>query len=172
MMTSYNKEQKYVEQNMPGFRNAFTSLRENTILLNIDETPASTQNFKELTSKIISADLENESKNKLMDLIEVWSIDLRQLSCEKDITAYCFNNQDIESVYFVTIDNKKELIIIVDDICSEAVFDHNTFAFELRAINNEIYDFMVLDNNSLNGMMSLISDMKEVYKRGFKGAEI
>lgn len=83
-----------------------------------------------------------------------------------DVRSYCKDKEDIAGAYSVRLLNKKQLVIIVDDMSKDSVLDYNMYAFELRGRYLDIYDFMVIDIEAFESLKCEFESCNEVYKRG------
>mgnify|MGYP003419949407 CR=1 FL=1 len=167
MNNTYAIPQSSVENtNMYAFQNAFASYRLDLAKETVRNSDDS--DVKELTLGIVSrAQTGNlDTMNSLADMIEAWSINFSSPTWISDLKDYCKEKADIQKAYSVMFLQKRQLIVVVDDMANDNVLDYNMFAFELRNNHRELKDFMVIDAEAFEHIKNEFDACKEVYRRG------
>lgn len=88
-----------------------------------------------------------------------------QYKWQEELVNFCKKNSDINAAFSVRNNGNVEFIIVIDDVTSENVLSYNEFGFELRKHYNEIYDFMILDSDMVDGIESMFEKTEKIYER-------
>ncbi len=154
------------ETEMQSFQAAITDMRVRSAKKIVSDSAASISEYKMLTLNIVTSCKDRYSQNKMVDMIEAWSLSLDRCEWHKELIEFCRERDDIVKAVSTKNNGQTEFIIIMDDSSTDTVLDYNGFAFELRRKYDEIYDFMVLDVNTSKGIEQMFEDINVLYERG------
>ncbi len=163
-------KQKYTtSDNFERFKEEITSMRVDEAKNKIVSSETSANKFKILTIQLIDeVDKMNSSiqKNKMIDVIEAWSISLSDNTWRDELISFCKKRSNIVSAFVVSNNGKDEFVIFMDDVTDESVLEYNEFGFELRAKYDDIHDFMILDVDMKESIKNMFANKEKVYERG------
>ena len=157
---------KISETGMQSFQMAITDMRVKDAEKIVKDSMASINEYKMLTLDIVTSCKDGYSQNKMVDVIEAWSLSLDRCGWHKELIEFCRGKDDIVRAMDAKNNGQKEFIIIMDDSSVDTVLDYNGFAFDLRRKYDEIYDFMVLDVNTSKGIEQMFEEINVLYERG------
>lgn len=163
-------KQKYTtSDNFEIFKKEMTNMRAKEAKTTVVKSDASVKEFKLLATQLIDEVgniSSNTQKNKMIDVIEAWSISLNDNEWRDELIAFCEKKGNITSAFVVSNGGKEEFIILMDDVTDDSVLEYNEFAFELRAKHNKIHDFMILDASMKDGIDGMFSKIEKIFERG------
>lgn len=165
---------EYTKDNFEAFKSGITNMRIKEAEKKVIKSDASAEEFKLLTVQLfkeVENIRSNTQKNRMVDIVEAWSIDLNDSEWREELKAFCKRKQNIVSAFEVSNSGKEEFIILMDDVTDDSVLEYNEFAFELRAKHSNIHDFMVLDVNMEESINSMFYNKEIIYERGQTGAK-
>lgn len=151
------------------FSTAFTEYRLKNAESTIKEASAGVDRLKVLTLDIFhesATTVSRENANKLIDIVETWTIDFEKSEIVNDVIAFCQSMQDINRALLCEKSDGEELVIIMDDSSNDAVLDYNEYCFNLQKKYKAITDFMVLDNATSKGIQYMYMKINVIYERG------
>lgn len=157
---------KISELGMQSFQMAITDMRVRGAKKIVNDSKASINKYKMLTLNIVTSFKDGYSQNKMVDVIEAWSLSLDRYGWHKELIEFCMGKDDIVKAMDAKNNGQTEFIIIMDDSSVDTVLDYNGFAFDLRRKYDEIYDFMVLDVNTSKGIEQMFEEINVLYERG------
>lgn len=162
-------KQAYTKDNFEAFKTGITNMRIEEAEKKVIKSDASADEFKILTVQLFH-EVENISsntqKNKMVDIVEAWSISLNDKEWREELKVFCKGKENIVSAFAVSNSGKEEFIILMDDVTDDSVLEYNEFAFELRDKYSNIHDFMILDANMEESINSMFHKKERVYMRG------
>lgn len=165
MRTSYTNGEA-INKSMQSFQMAITDMRVKGAEKIIKESAASSDEYKMLTLNIMTSCTDNKGTNKIVDMIEAWSLNLNRCKWHEELIAFCQSKTDIVKAIIAKNSGQTEFIIVMEDSLSDAVLDYNGFAFDLRRKYKEISDFMILDVNTSKGIGQMFEEINVLYERG------
>lgn len=166
METSYIINDKLMEKGMQSLQRAATDVRVKGAEKIVNESTAPINAYKMLTLNIVTSCKDRDSQNRIVDMIEAWSLDLNKCRWHGELIEFCKSKDDIAKAISAKNGGKTEFIIVMDDSSVDRVLEYNGFAFDLRRKYDEIYDFMVLDANTSNGIGQMFEEINVLYERG------
>lgn len=154
------------ENGMRSLQKAVTEMRVMNAEKIVNESTASVNAYKMLTLNIVASCKDGYSQNRMVDMIEAWSLDLNKCGWHRELIEFCKSKNDIVKAISAKNGGKTEFIIVMDDSSVDEVLEYNGFAFDLRRKYDEIHDFMVLDVNTSNGIGQMFEEINVLYERG------
>lgn len=162
------------KNNFESFKDGITSMRIKEAEKTVIKSDASAEEFKFLTVQLfkeVEHIKSNTQKNRIVDIVEAWSIDLNDSEWREELKVFCKKKQNIVSAFEVSNSGKEEFVILMDDVTDDSVLEYNEFAFELRAKYSNIHDFMILDADMEESINSMFYNKEIIYERGQTGAK-
>ncbi len=136
----------------------------------IKKANASAVQYKELTLDVLSASKNTSSKYELqciVDVIEKWKESVVGDLWKNEISNFCNEHSDIISALSASDEGKIMLIIVMEDSTSDNVIEYNGYGLDfIEKYKKQIYDFMILDKCTSNGIEELFSNIEIIYKKG------
>ncbi len=163
-------KKEYTKDNFEAFKSGITNMRIKEAEKKVIKSSASADEFKILTYQLfeeVGNNSSNDQKNKMVDIVEAWSISLNDSEWYEELKEFCEKKENIVSAFAVSNNKEKEeFIILVDDVTDDSVLEYNEFAFELRTKYSNIYDFMIIDTNMEESINSMFHNKEKIYMRG------
>lgn len=160
---------KYQKNFTDEFANAFTELRYKQAESKIENYSYNAEPLKVLALDIFHESTRNtvrEDTNRVLDIIETWSLDIEQCEWKEKVITFCKSQTDICKVLIGKKADAQELIIVMEDSTNDNVLDYNEFGFAIMKETKTLSDFMILDIETSKGIEYMYNNISILYKRG------
>ena len=114
--------------------------------------------------------IANLSEEEFDSILSNCGIESIQPSADSDygwkmiLSTFARKFDNIKMIYTGQCETGKDIIIIVDNICSDEVFQYNDFCFELMDDFSDIGNFMIFDEAEFEGME--YKNYTKMYQKG------